>query len=57
VTLSPRAQDVGGLIEKSLVVPEGKHADRKVKLRGRRKAEGGRRGDLRHADAPEDRAG
>ena len=34
VTLSPRAQDVVGSIEKILGVPEGKHVGRKVKLRG-----------------------
>jgi hypothetical protein len=34
VTLSPRAQDVVSSIEKFLGVPEGKHAGRKVKLRG-----------------------
>jgi hypothetical protein len=34
VTLSPRAQDVGGSIEEFLGVPEGKHVGRKVKLGG-----------------------
>jgi hypothetical protein len=32
--LSLRAQDVVGSIDKFLVVPEGKHVGRKVKLRG-----------------------